>query len=287
MKSSLYLEFRPPRALSDRVMCFWTQQVDSAGGEYLHPVLPDGCVDIVWIGDAAPVVAGPATRRVIVGLPAGAALIGVRFRPGWAAASLGPPACELRDQDVPLSAIWRRAGALAEPGHGQRPAPARLRALAMDLAKRLSESPMPDAAVRASVAWLAQHPAGRIGDLAAMTGLGERRLHRRFREAVGYGPKQFQRIMRFQRLLLRAPACRELASAAADAGYADQAHMCREVKALAGEPPRRVLDRRAGTLSMSDLFNTADGASRYPKPSMTEWLRSNESADQHPYPGRR
>jgi AraC-like DNA-binding protein len=252
--SSLYDEYRAPRALADRVMCLWTQQVDGANGEYHHPVLPDGCVDIVWIGGAAPVVAGPATRRVVVGLPAGTALVGVRFRPGWAAASLGLPADELCDQDVPLDAIWRNAGALVEPG------------LTIQLAKRLSAAAVPDPVVRRSVAWLAQHPAARVRDLARLTGLGERQLHRRFRQAVGYGPKTFQRIMRFQRLLL---------GTSADLGYSDQAHMCREVLALAGQP-------------MSDLFNTPGANGGYPKPSMIEWLRSDsESAHHSDHAGRR
>lgn len=242
-------------------MCLWTQHIDSAGGEYRHPVLPDGCVDIVWIGEAAPVVAGPATRRVVVGLPAGIKLVGVRFRPGWAAACLGIPADRLRDQDVPLGEIWRGAGAL--------------RGLSAGLAKRLSESAAPDPVVRASVEWLAQRPAGRIDHLARIIGLGERQLHRRFREAVGYAPKTFQRIMRFQRLLLAASAREELASAATEAGYADQAHMCREVRALAGEP-------------MSDLFNTGEGLGGYPKPSMIEWLRSRNEGANHPdHAGRR
>jgi AraC-like DNA-binding protein len=259
---SLYEEYRPPSGLRDRVMCLWTQQVDSANGEHHHPVLPDGCVDIVWIGGAAPVVAGPATRRVTVALPAGTGLVGVRFRPGWAAASLGLPADELRDQEVPLAEIWRNAGALGDP-----------RRLSIDLAQRLSGCAVPDPLIRWSVAWLAQHPASRIRDLARLTGAGERQLHRRFRQAVGYGPKTFQRIMRFQRLLSAASARRELASVAADLGYADQAHMCRDVLALAGQP-------------MSDLFNTAGGSGGYPKPSMAEWLRrTGESAHHADYAG--
>jgi hypothetical protein len=89
---SWYREFPPPPSLSDRLVCTWTQSIDGIDGEYHHhPVLPDGCVDIVWIGKAAPVIAGPVTYRIVVKLPAGTKLIGARFRPSCAASSLGLP----------------------------------------------------------------------------------------------------------------------------------------------------------------------------------------------------
>jgi AraC-like DNA-binding protein len=67
-------------------------------------------------------------------------------------------------------------------------------------------------------------------------GLSERQLHRRCLVAFGYGPKTVQRVLRFQAALRDARAGRRLADVAADAGYADQAHMSREVRDLAGVP---------------------------------------------------
>jgi hypothetical protein len=94
--SSRYQEFLPPPSLSSRLVCTWIQNIDGIEDEYHHhPVLPDGCVDIVWIGRAAPVVAGPATHRIVVKLSAGTSLIGIRFRPGCAASSLGLPVNEM------------------------------------------------------------------------------------------------------------------------------------------------------------------------------------------------
>lgn len=99
---SKYREFPPPRSLSDRLVCVWTQSIEGSDGEYSHSVLPDGCVDIVLIGNAAPVVAGPANERIVVRLPAGATIIGFRFRPGWATSSLGLPVSTLLNQEVSL-----------------------------------------------------------------------------------------------------------------------------------------------------------------------------------------
>jgi transcriptional regulator GlxA family with amidase domain len=102
-----------------------------------------------------------------------------------------------------------------------------------------------DDLVYAAAEWLRRRPAGNLDGLAALTGLGERQLRRRFEASVGYGPKTFQRIMRFRRWLHLAEAApsetRSLADLAAEAGYADQAHLTREVTRLAGQPPTALL----------------------------------------------
>ncbi|MEU7040483.1 helix-turn-helix domain-containing protein [Streptomyces varsoviensis] len=72
--------------------------------------------------------------------------------------------------------------------------------------------------------------------LAADVGLGERQLHRRCLNAFGYGPKTLARVLRMNRALESARAGRPYAEVAAEAGYADQAHLAREVKSLAGVP---------------------------------------------------
>ena len=261
---SIYKELRPPRALAGRLVCLWTQRIEDGAGEYCHPVLPDGCADIVWIGDAPPVVAGPATRRILVRIPAGTTVFGARFQPGSAASSLGVPADELLNRDVPLDEIWgAAAGRLTERVSRHHSVAAKLRGAADALAARLAGAPAADPKVRAAVSWLMHRPLGRVRDLAPSIGLSDRQLQRRFRAAVGYGPKTFQRIMRLQRLLARAASDSSLAALASAAGYADQAHMCREFQALAGETPLSLLARAGSTLSMSDLFNTAGGRSDY------------------------
>ena len=80
-------------------------------------------------------------------------------------------------------------------------------------------------------------------------GIGARQLERRFRDAFGMGPKQFQVIGRLQRALHAvAPAQRAAghgapgqgAHLAADHGYFDQAHLARDVRRLAGAPLGRL-----------------------------------------------
>jgi hypothetical protein len=69
----------------------------------------------------------------------------------------------------------------------------------------------------------------------------------------------FQSVLRFQRLLKTAReigAKQDLADLAASAGYADQAHMTRDVYRLANLWPTVLLRSAESTLEMSDLFKT-------------------------------
>jgi AraC-like DNA-binding protein len=72
----------------------------------------------------------------------------------------------------------------------------------------------PDAAVDAAVAAL-DNGRIRVRDLAARLGLSERQLRRRCTDALGYGPKTLDRILRFQRFHTLAARRRDLAASPA------------------------------------------------------------------------
>jgi AraC-like DNA-binding protein len=84
-------------------------------------------------------------------------------------------------------------------------------------------------------------PGARVDELGATLGVSERQLRRRFAEAVGYGPKTLARVLRFQRFLALARSGDDLARLALTAGYADQAHLTRETRRLAGRTPLELL----------------------------------------------
>jgi transcriptional regulator GlxA family with amidase domain len=75
--------------------------------------------------------------------------------------------------------------------------------------------------------------------------VSERQLRRRFLDAVGYGPKTLARVLRFQHFLQLGSGPGDLARLAFAAGYADQAHLTRECRRLAGRTPAELL--AAGT----------------------------------------
>jgi AraC-like DNA-binding protein len=131
------------------------------------------------------------------------------------------------------------------------------------LRARLKNSRAVDAQIRAAIHWVATHPDGRVEQLSRWLGLSSRQLQRRFTVAVGYGPKLFQSVLRFQRLLhFAGKTCshRSLARLAADAGYSDQAHMTREVRRFSASPPSALLQSSRSTLALSALVQTPGSA---------------------------
>jgi AraC-like DNA-binding protein len=232
-----YLEWQPRRSPAESVACVWV----SRPSVWTFPhVLPDACIDIVWDGERL-FVAGPDTRPVAVSQEEGVVISGVRFRPGTAPGFLNVPASELLDSRADLSDIWGNAAAerlaerLVEAG-GPESAADELEAA---VAERARTARLPDEVACALVSLLGHQPssAGALRAASEELGVGPRRLHRHCCEAIGYGPKTLQRVLRFQRALRLATEERSLASLAARAGYSDQAHMSRECQRLAGLTP--------------------------------------------------
>jgi AraC-like DNA-binding protein len=191
-------------------------------------VLPDGCMDLIWDGTEL-FVAGPDTGPHRTAAPSGTTFAAVRFGPGTGPAALGVPADAVRDQRVPVTEVWdrddvdRTLARLAD----QDPV-----AVIEDVAAQRLEATPPDPLV-AEVARLAAEGL-RVAEVADAVGLGDRQLRRRSLAAFGYGPKVLARILRLQRALAFAREGSPLSQAAAQAGYFDQAHLAREVRALAG-----------------------------------------------------
>ncbi|MEW2329066.1 helix-turn-helix transcriptional regulator [Micromonospora chersina] len=210
-------------------------------GEEPVRVLPDGCLDLLWSSRSGLLVAGPdRIAHLSVSVP-GERWFGLRLPPGTGPAVFGVAADELRDQRVPLADLWGRAAAeLADHVAAADARGWRVAALLEEVARgRLRAAGGPDPLGARVAARLAA--GATVAATAAEVGLGARALHRRSQLLFGYGPKTLARILRMRRALDLAHGGAPLAEVAALAGYADQAHLTREVKELAGVPPTRLL----------------------------------------------
>jgi hypothetical protein len=205
-------------------------------------VVPDGCSDLIWAGGRLMVI-GPDRTAAFPALPAGETVLGLRFRPGAA----------LRWLDVPLSELVGRAVPLRE-----------LRNDVRTIEERLTEETCSAATQALFRMWAenealaAVEPQGDMGALFEALGVGaspelsvrktfgERTLRRRSRDHFGYGPKTLERILRLQRLLRLVRQPGDLAIVALEAGYADQAHMTRDVKELTTLTPREIRGQFCG-----------------------------------------
>jgi len=238
---SAYVEIAPPPALRPFVECLWVHGFDEPPPEGGRRLLPSGRSDLVWIGGLGVQIAGPQSRysyaldleRVLV--------FGARFHPGAAPYLLRTPATELVDRTIALDAIDPRFARRLDDRLGDaREARAALDVFGAELERRVRTIEPPAPAVREAVRMLGD---GRwtVAEIAARTFVSERALQRRFAQDVGYGPKLLQRVLRFQRFMRELTTPRvELARAGLLAGYADQSHLSRETRRLAGLSPRQL-----------------------------------------------
>ena len=217
-----YVELTPSVALRPWVECFWTSSDDGPSGE--HRVLPDGCADLVFdlnAGEGAAV--GTMTRPLVLPLSGSYEFVGVRFRPGRAAAFLRMPLAEITDARVPLRDIWK----------DWRDGDFRVARLESELLRRLD--PDRDRRVDDAVARIvASGGTLRIESLAREIGISRQHLARQFLHHVGVSPKTFARVMRFRRVL---HASGDWADVALANGFYDQSHLIAEFRELAGTTP--------------------------------------------------
>ncbi|MDA8371086.1 MAG: helix-turn-helix transcriptional regulator [Nocardiopsaceae bacterium] len=233
----------PAADLSRDVVTVWSARIEGR-----HRLVPDGCVDVLWIDNGKALVCGPETAAWSFALPPGTRAVGVRFRVGRAGSALGLDTPDARDrrvavEDVLGSKAQRRlveeVGAAAEPG-------ARIRALQNHVREWLVSAPPPDPAAAAVAGMLSRDTTTTVAAMAEAVGLSERQLHRRCTAAFGYGPSTLRRILRLQRFLRlsRHPAApQDIARLAATAGYTDQSHLSRDCREIAGESPRSLIGR--------------------------------------------
>jgi AraC-like DNA-binding protein len=243
-----YREFAPSPPLHAVIACRWLREVPDKIDRDSSLVLPDGCVDLIW-RDGKLSLAGLDRTAWSSPIRPGERIVGIRLRPGVAGAVLGRPASEVLDVRLPLEDLFgSRASEVTERLHGARDSEGEYLVLEGLVATALAEA-SPDPLVLAATRRLG-FPGSRVDELARALGISERQLRRRFHEAVGYGPKTLDRILRFRRLVSQAQAVSDgevdLARLAADLGYADQAHLTRDCVRLSGMTPARLAEHWAG-----------------------------------------
>ncbi|MEO3792949.1 helix-turn-helix domain-containing protein [Nonomuraea sp. B10E15] len=166
----------------------------------------------------------------------------VRLSPVIARAVLGVSPADLDGVVVALDDLWGREASRIRERLGE-VSSWRDRFALTDamLASRRAAGPPVDP----EVAWAWRRIAGdrgrtRIDGLAAEVGWSRKRLWSRFRSQLGLPPKRAAKLVRFDHAAHRLVAGEGAARVAADAGYADQSHLHRDVVAFTGVTPATV-----------------------------------------------
>lgn len=240
-----YREFPPAVALEDHFQCVWSNTLALVDDERVA-VVPDGCVDITWI-DGELSVAGPDVVAAVSPIVPGSTVIGIRFLPGAARLWLGLSMSEIVGARVALGKFWgARAREIAARIGDAESTAERIRVLEAALSRLAPDLDPPRSDMGFVFNALRTESAGPgMAIILDRLDISPRTLRRRCQEAFGYGPKTLDRILRFQRFLglARQRAEPRLADLAFEAGYADQAHLTREVRRLSGFSPAMVLSQ--------------------------------------------
>lgn len=223
-ESDTYREWTPPDAWRAVVACCWEQRVHT---ERVQRVLPDGHADVLLYGSGEVQLVGVYDHVALPVLPSGTVIRGIRLRPEAVSNAFRVRASELRNLTVSGEDL---IGSRATRGLRDEQA--------IDAWIRSIE---PDRRTAVAIELLQSES---VEQVATRLGISTRQLHRSIVMNVGLTPKTLQRVMRLQRFLAFAEQRPDLAAASADAGYADQSHLTREVHALSGLTPVRLLAER-------------------------------------------
>ena len=210
-------------------------------------------------------VCGPERKSWTFHVRTGSVAVGVRFRPGILSAILAVDASTIVDRRVRLGEL---VGASHEVALCRRLADAKTsndRRVELEryVADVVASSEVGgDLFVQLVLDHLAESAHASQATLAHRLGISPRQLHRRSLRAFGYGIATLARLLRFQRFLALAGlgarrSTSSLAGLAAAAGYADQAHLSRDCRAITGLSPTKFIAVWFPTFpDMSDPYKT-------------------------------
>jgi AraC-like DNA-binding protein len=249
----IYLEHIPAAPLSACIHKLWYARVQNTPHSR-ERILPTGRVQVILNLDRdflldcpegqsphrmpPSLIVGARSTFEIVDTSDMADLIGIVFQPGGFAPFASDAVDLFSNRSISLEEVW---------GLSARALRDRLREVSTPIEKfhileqfllqrfagRLSCSPLVDFALSRF-----QHAPGvaTVQEVAKSTGWSERRFSQVFREQVGFSPKAWTRIQRFQLVVQQLHAGVDVpwAEMALDCGYYDQSHFANDFRAFSG-----------------------------------------------------
>lgn len=236
-------EFRPATGpLSELAEGVWHLRSSARGSQ---TIAPDGRCEIILHRAAPPIehradgsstrqpaafLYGPLTRVLTIEQDADMDVLAIRLHP-WAVGAFTEKPADWRDRlvELPETGVSLTPGTLAEFASQAESALARF------------TPPAPASTVQAAIAGMESGALSTLESVADAARLTTRTLDRHFERTTGLTAALYLRLVRFHRArnAIKAGAGR-LSDVAAEAGYADQAHMTRDFRRFAGETPKLV-----------------------------------------------
>lgn len=209
-----------------------------AGVEHRQLVLSHPTVNVSISNDGHRVV-GPSLGAIERQLMGSGWTFGVMFRPGGFWPLLGSPVAAIANRELELDDVLHadapaivRAGRIAAR-EGE------CRGVDNTLSLLLPRVPQPsESSTALAERSRSDRSITRVEQLAGIAGVSVRTLDRRFGAHIGLSPKKVIQRYRLQEAAERAQSTRvDWAATASELGYADQAHLTRDFRAVTGEAP--------------------------------------------------
>ncbi|NJO01933.1 MAG: helix-turn-helix transcriptional regulator [Bacteroidia bacterium] len=251
MKYQIILPQTP--LLAQYLRFFWVLESDQP---YIHRSMADGGVELIFhyrgrfdnISSTTPALEGlsglqgPSDHFSRFKTDTGFGILGVYFYPYALPDIFGIPASELAGNYADLAeALGARGKSLEEYILNCKNNAERIQVLSAFIVEELNRrnKRVSDRAVQGAIKSVIQAD-GRlsISQLADDCGISRRQFERRFKQAAGFSPKVYARIVRFQSALgTFGKKDKSLTQIALDCGYYDQAHFIRDFKNFSGYTP--------------------------------------------------
>lgn len=213
--------------------------------EWPLPVYPAISTCYIKVSPTKAVISGQATQPADIG-PASGKITGlsVRLRVGCLYRLFGVPASELTDKVIQLDEfLGYAANEILERVAGEENPSGWVRCVERHFIRIVQRQtgycyPVEEQVVSA----LCKSPAVPITQLATRYGYSARQLQRRLGDYIGFSPRLYKCIVRFERafdLIQRSkhPGKVDWAAFALTCGYSDQAHFIREFRRFTGSTP--------------------------------------------------
>lgn len=269
----MYRSVEPSSELAPFIECYWTWRVEPES-TVLDDILPDVAPEFIVHLGAPPFVQAEsgeweqqqraflycaAHKAVRLRIHEPMRLFAIRFRPWGVGAFSNASIIDMLDRPVPPFESLNELGdelvaALESAGSDS----IRVETTDKLLTSALLSQPRFDSRLKKllDAAGGGACSSARMAQKLSMSG---RSFSRLWNDAVGIQPRKFVQLMRFHRALEMIDSGVKLKQVAADCGYSDQAHMARQIKAIAGVPAS-ALRRRLGNVVYRDLYTSRPDA---------------------------
>jgi Helix-turn-helix domain len=271
-----YQTFLPNNDLSSLIKCYWTLEVPAEYSSEKQRIVPDGCMELIFIlGEdikrftsatesiiqPRAMIVGQITEPFIIQPTGYVHCFATRFYPYGVVNFIQTPLKNLENKETPLTEIFGHeiADALEQNIIHATDTQQRIEIIETFLLNKLNEKATIDNIVKSTIdALLATSGSSPIKAILKEDLSKRRQLERKFLKQIGLSPKQLGKVVRLQTALnlLINQKTETLTDIAYESEYYDQNHFIKDFKEFTGTTPKEFLADEQ--LTLSSLFYLKD-----------------------------